>query len=378
MATSYQNIGAWQVLDVGAWQDSSASGGTEYEVSITDSFTLSDAIASTGSEHNKTITESITISDTLSPSGSTYNVDITESFTVSDFVNFSGIEYEVSLTESFVLSDVLSSAGSEHNVDITESFDLSDTISSAGSEINAIIIDALTLSDLINWGGAEVEAVLTESFTLSDTLDNIRESYGLITESFTVSDSVLEFDYSAFLSDTATKCILRYYFTLTGNADGTTDIEIPISSFTARRRSGDPTFLSVVIPSIDDYAAYILARPNGDLVIDMAYVLDGVEQLREEIVRVDFEDLVTDKGSSNQSTTLSGHKTETFSAANVALSGVTYRALQADGMLRFRCSPIDIYLKPGDTATYGSDSITIDLVSYFISADESRMEITGG
>jgi hypothetical protein len=58
-----------------------------------------------------------------------------------------------------------------------------------------------------------------------------------------------------------------YQFVLTGSADGESDITIPISSCQMRRRDGEPTYMSVVVPGYDDYADEILARTNGDMVL---------------------------------------------------------------------------------------------------------------
>lgn len=69
---------------------------------------------------------------------------------------------------------------------------------------------------------------------------------------------------SVFTTDGA---LIRYYLTVTGAADGLDDIEIPMSSFQARRRSGEPTYLSVVIPGLD-HAEAIAARSNGTIRVD--------------------------------------------------------------------------------------------------------------
>jgi hypothetical protein len=164
-----------------------------------------------------------------------------------------------------------------------------------------------------------------------------------------------------------------YLFTLTGAADGETDIEIPISSFQARMRNGDPTFLAVVIPD-STQAAAINARQNGTLVVDMAYKRDGVFIQRETIVSALLEDIRVDQGESSSPITLSGHKTETYNGLAITLKTSIYRAI-LNGRIRHRLAEPNINLRPGDTVTIGSDTFVAGLISYFISVESKTMEV---
>jgi len=87
--------------------------------------------------------------------------------------------------------------------------------------------------------------------------------------------------YSQF---TKTFADVYYILTLTGDADGEDDIEMPMSSFQTRMRNSEPTFLMVVLPGVE-YADEITARSNGTLKIDMAYKQDGEYLQRETIVQ---------------------------------------------------------------------------------------------
>ncbi|MCP5006923.1 MAG: LamG domain-containing protein [Planctomycetes bacterium] len=165
-----------------------------------------------------------------------------------------------------------------------------------------------------------------------------------------------------------------YIFTLTGDADSQTDIEIPMSSFQTRMRSGDPTFLSVVLPD-GDQAAAINLRPNGTLKVDMAYQLDGVFIQRETIVSSDFDAIRVDEGSASEPITLSGYATETFPGAARTLTDSIYRKTQ-DGKITHRLAKPNIYLRPGDTVTIGSDTFVADLITYFISVNAQTMEVS--
>jgi len=167
---------------------------------------------------------------------------------------------------------------------------------------------------------------------------------------------------------------LLYFFTLTGAPDGLADVVIPIKSFQARHRSGDPSYLSVVIPGLD-YATAIAARSNGEMVIHMSKAMRGVIYHTEEIIRVELETIRTDDGSTNESITLDGHKTSTYPAKTIALEGVNYHSVN-DGKKLYRCAAPNIYLRPGDTATYGGDSFTVGLVTYYVGNGQQSMEVS--
>lgn len=166
---------------------------------------------------------------------------------------------------------------------------------------------------------------------------------------------------------------ILFFFTLTGGPNGLTDVEIPIESFQARHRSGKPTYLAVTIPD-PSYSSEISTRPNGQLVVRMAKVNQGAIYHSEEILRVNLEEIRPDGGGRNKSITLSGHSTETFIAKIVALQGVTFRTGSV-GKRRFRLAIPDIFLRPGDTATYEGESILVDSITYSVSPRLQMMEI---
>ena len=168
--------------------------------------------------------------------------------------------------------------------------------------------------------------------------------------------------------------IIRYLFTLTGSADGLSDVEIPISSFQTRMRSGEPTYLQLVIPGLD-FSDEISNRQNGNLRIDLAYVQNGVLLQREKIVWVDLETVRLDDGESSKSITLAGHKTTTFIPKTLTLDTSIYRSVRG-GKITHRLARPNIYLRPGDTVNIGEDSFTVELVFYSISVDSQTMEIT--
>lgn len=154
-------------------------------------------------------------------------------------------------------------------------------------------------------------------------------------------------------------------------------ITLPMSSFQGRFKSGDPSYLSVVIPG-DDYATAISVRDDPDyppeLSVYMVKTFADGNIISEKLMTVDLEDVKTDEGSQSTSITLEGHRTTTYSAKAVSLTGSSYKSI-ADGKTRYRCAP-DLYLRPGDTVTVNGDTFTADNISIAISVDSQTMEVT--
>jgi hypothetical protein len=169
--------------------------------------------------------------------------------------------------------------------------------------------------------------------------------------------------------------IIRYFCILTGSADGTSDLTLPMKSFQARRRAGDPTYLSVVVPGVA-YAADILARSNGFIRIQQAYERNKEIIQSATIIEVDFTRADLQEGGQSQSMTLTGYKNTTFYSKPVALSGVTYRAT-VNGKYRYRLARPYLFLNPGDTVTFADDGVSfeVDTMSYFIDANSSTVEL---
>lgn len=210
----------------------------------------------------------------------------------------------------------------------------------------------------------------SEIFSLTNSLSSVPQIQ-LFSQVFELSNSLQTVDIVQFTTEHAD---VYYLFTLTGSADSTTDIEIPIKSFQGRLRQGDPSYLSLVVPGID-YSDEIIARSNGDLVIDMAFKQAGAYIQREEIARVELEDIRIDQGARNQSITLSGHKTETYSVrtVNISMSPTYYGSY--GGKVRYRFSKAMIDLHPGDTAVVGVDSFEIGNITYTIGVATQTMEV---
>jgi len=175
-----------------------------------------------------------------------------------------------------------------------------------------------------------------------------------------------------------TNYIISYVCYLTPSvASGLSRLTIPMSSFQGRFSSGDPSYLSVVTPGFSqssDITNRVDEEDPPELSVYMVKTYADGNQISELIMVVDLEDVRIDQGAVNQSITLEGHRTNTYTAKSVTLSGASYKNLE-DGSLRYRCSP-DLYLRPGDTVTVNGDTFTANYISMAMSVDSQTMEVS--
>lgn len=151
------------------------------------------------------------------------------------------------------------------------------------------------------------------------------------------------------------------------------DLTIPITSFQARFKSGDPSFLSVVVPGLD-YADDIVARAGDLLRVYMVKTYKDGNVTREMLGEVTQDALRLDQGARNQSITLDGYGTYTHEAKAVTLTSPQYKAVYG-GKTRYRCAP-DFTAKPGDTATVGDEAAgVISAITWAIGVNFELMEI---
>jgi hypothetical protein len=247
--------------------------------------------------------------------------------------------------------------------DSVDSFSLTDTIADTAGVADSV--DAFNLNDEL----VEVIGVVDSSERYSEIKKALSDSLG-------IADSSDGFNYTAWFRANRDRAVIRYYCILTGAADGLSDLTIPISSFQASKRTGESTYLSVVVPGMA-YAEQIADRSNGEVVIYMAYLLDGVESLREEILRVELEQINPQEGARSRSITLIGHKTVTYDARAVSIQGCNYK-YTSGGSRGFRFPQADPYLNPGDALTVidTDDALTVDYITYAISARGAKfMEV---
>lgn len=168
-----------------------------------------------------------------------------------------------------------------------------------------------------------------------------------------------------------------YTCTLSGDGESPplTDIEIPMSSFTAYVRNTDPSYLSIIAPFDADIIDGIGARLNGELTIQKGYkLIDGSFQM-ETIIVSNFDSFSTFEGSRNASISMTGYKVKTYTAQkNVTLSGVSYVTRQSNTKTRVRCD-VDMFLCPNDIANYGSGTMTVGEMVIIVNPTQAYMEV---
>ena len=179
--------------------------------------------------------------------------------------------------------------------------------------------------------------------------------------------------------------ITLFKFILTGTADGTTNLEIPISSFQMRMYATTAAYLNVVVPGIDS-AAEITARSNGNLELWMCYVnIDDVSDIiyQERALITLFDSIAVSQGAINQSITLSGNESTAQknaridAAKSVTLNNGWFNYISTSGALTTaRLSKPHPTLKAGDTAVLESGSITVGLLTWIKSESYQTIQIT--
>ena len=175
-------------------------------------------------------------------------------------------------------------------------------------------------------GNIRPEPFASDDIDLSEYVLARRGYWADVDDSFTITDVFRVFHYSNWLRQNKAQSKQRFFFTLTGATDETTDAEIPASAIFARKRSGDPTYLQVTIPTFN-YSVDVALRSGGEMLVDMAYEIDGEIALRERILEADLEDISTYEGPVSRSIVLTGHRTQSFGGQVVTFnrSEVIYR-----------------------------------------------------
>lgn len=187
------------------------------------------------------------------------------------------------------------------------------------------------------------------------------------------------FNLSNYLRAYGPVLVYSYQVILTGAADGLPDYVLTgVKSVAIRLRQGEPSYLQAVMVYDDAALDALLARPNGDVVAYMIASANGVEILREALLNAAYDSTRFDRGGDSQSITLVGYRTQSFggAAVPVPLAEVTTESMAATGLMRYRCARPDFYLKPGDTATYGSVSFEVNMISYNIAPGSVYMDVS--
>lgn len=163
--------------------------------------------------------------------------------------------------------------------------------------------------------------------------------------------------------------VQTYNARLTGDANATTDLELKITSFNGRKRSGRDSYLSVVLSDNGNLEADIITRADGDIVIFV--VIAGEET---ELLRVNYSDVRIDRGPTSKALTLSGTKQTTNADPKTVelVNAIYFRNQLASSSVRF---PIMLGVEPADTLTFEGVDYLIDTISYSVAVGQAFMEL---
>lgn len=199
---------------------------------------------------------------------------------------------------------------------------------------------------------------------LGDSID-----FDFTEEYMAPSGDAVDFEFNPVVfSPDLTGAVIYYHLILAGG-DTLDDIEIPFTSIQSRIRSGESTYLSVSIPSLE-YADEINARADNKMQVTMGYG-SGLDYPGDiTIIETDIDQINTYEGATNKSIVLIGYQTDTYVAKEVELYKPTYKSL-VNGTKTYRFAIPEVSLYPGDTAIIGSDSLVVDTISVYIKNTKS-------
>lgn len=350
-----------EVIDRAGW-----SSGNAVTVHVVDNSSSSGAQRQSYSYNNSAASAAKLVVTYTTP----VSADFSDAAGVGDAAD--GISLTDSMSDAAGIGDAVEGEYYSPFVDLSDSAVADDAVE--GYDFAGVSTDGLSVDDAISVA-IEVDAQEADQAGAGDLAAGGAEIEKGLSDVAGCGDASEALNWTAWIDQNLSMAVARYYCTITGINNATTDIEVPISSFNARKRSGYSTYLSVVVPGVA-YASAISERKDGDIVIDMAYRLSGVESLREEIARAEIEEISIQEGPSSRSITLTGHIDQTFVAKESRLYSPIYKA-RTDGALSYRFAVPDLWLNPGDTAQVDDDEFTVNTVIYMVSAGggQTTMEV---
>ena len=195
---------------------------------------------------------------------------------------------------------------------------------------------------------------------------------------FSESESLSISGVTTFNADDFVQGFISFKCILTGAEDGLADIELPFISFQSRLRSGAPSYLSVTVPGLSDYADEISNRSNGRIIAQVGLTKNNEQFLMENIADVDLETIDVYEGGEARSYVLIGHKTRTTpQPKTVNIADISYKK-SSGSTITVRTSVPQFFVSPGDTVVeqYAEESFTAGLISHFMSNGRIITEIT--
>jgi len=172
----------------------------------------------------------------------------------------------------------------------------------------------------------------------------------------------------------------KFFATLTGSADGLSDVQLPfIESIELRLKSGGvASYLSITVMYSDELKDAIDERPNGDIVIS---VMDGPNASIEQFVVVNFNEISYSILSDKRTATLVGYKQIGFSSndgENYSPSQIISERVLNDGSFYLKSVNVNVDLRPGWTCLYGGKEYRVGDVTMIFQPTFESVEFYNG
>ena len=164
-----------------------------------------------------------------------------------------------------------------------------------------------------------------------------------------------------------------------GRAIDSDSYSFQISSFQLFWNSGRVSTLSMIVPDGLTHFDGIEAKKDGDLVIDKFVISENhVKSNEVEFVRFEFDSFSFSSGGKSNSINVRGSKTIEFNSPASLDIGDEYmsssRNLEGEWSVTI---PPFVNVRPNDSLTFGSTTITVDSVTFVSSKYSSTQTITG-
>lgn len=154
-------------------------------------------------------------------------------------------------------------------------------------------------------------------------------------------------------------------------------VEIPMKSFQASINYGRNSFVSIIIPDVDDVSLIVAAASGQFMKIKKGFrnSLTGSEQL-EDFISIPMTTIRPAEGGNNSTITIEGLALLNFGIPKTReIKNVTYKSLNSYGGYILR-APIDLLIRPGDIASYGAINFTVGSITMYATPTEDTMEVS--
>lgn len=201
----------------------------------------------------------------------------------------------------------------------------------------------------------------TADFTIDADLDELDSEFTTFANWTSVVDPIVD--------------QLYYSCVVTGVADSTDDLRLPISSWQATVQNGRADYVQAVVPAVVDLVDAINDRPNGEIVIYRGARSPDGSKREVEMARAPLGQFRIDRGPFRATGTLSGYAETSTNAdpSTRALTGLRSLSIDSSGV-RAR-TDIDWLLRPGMMASVGGYAFEVSYINYYVGNNQAYMDV---